>query len=47
MDKEELVKQPPDVTECPYGKILHSMQNTSTKTQPKEQVCCNVILWII
>ena len=39
MENDELVKQPPDVTECPYVKTQKSEQNTDAQPPGKGQVC--------
>ena len=41
MDKNELVKQPPDVTEFPYRKVLggSDMSTAETRANVQQQVC--------
>ena len=39
MDKDELVKQPPDVTEFPYRKVLGGNDVSMTKSE-MQQVSC-------
>ena len=41
MKQEELVKQPDDVTENPFIKLL---KNTSTEQNIPEQVLCTTVL---
>ena len=49
MDKNELVKQPLDVTECPYNKVLSgSAENTADqRTDLQPQVSTEIKLIVI
>ena len=45
MDKNELVKQPPDVTECPYNRLSGSNVNTADQnTNLQSQVTSQTLL---
>ena len=39
MDKDELVKQPPDVTEFPYRKVLGGNDVSMTKSEMQQVKC--------
>ena len=39
MDKDELVKQPPDVTEFPYRKVLGGNDVSMTKSEMQQVRC--------
>lgn len=39
MDKDELVKQPPDVTEFPYRKVLGGNDVSVTKSEMQQVRC--------